>query len=245
MAIILLPTALDPRAPMPAPERPATVVWMVVALIAMQLLVSRLVDLDQRMHWGLVSDHAFRVVTFTTSTWSLYSDPALFNPWQLWSYAMVHDSWAAAILNLLVLAVVGRAVERWIGALSFLGATLTLAPLAAVIHLLLAGRDDTVLTGADGLAAGVLGMAWALFPNATTRWGVAYFAVVALGYVPLFRLALPWIALCFLAATGLLRWQDAPAIHLAGDAGALLAGVVLGLAGRRIQGNPEPPPRGT
>jgi membrane associated rhomboid family serine protease len=245
VTIILLPIALDPLAPAPAPARPATVVWMVVALIAMQLLVTRLVDLDHRLHWGLVSDHAFRVVTFTSSSWSLYSDPALFNPWQLWSYALVHDGWVAAVLNLLVLAVVGRAVERWIGALSFLGATLTLAPLAAVIHLLLAGRDDTVLTGADGLAAGVLGMAWALFPHAKVRWGMAYFAVVALGYVPLFRLALPWIALAFLAATGALRWQDAPAAHLAGDAGALLAGVVLGLAGRRIQGQQEPPPRAT
>jgi membrane associated rhomboid family serine protease len=245
VAIILLPTALDPLAPAPGPARPATVVWMAVALIAMQLLVSRLVDLDHREHWRLVSDHAFRVVTFTTSSWSLYSDPALFNPWQLWSYALVHDSWVAAILNLLVLAVVGRAVEQWIGALSFLGATLTLVPLAAVIHLLLSGRDDTVLTGADGLAAGVLGMAWALFPKAKVRWGMAYFAVLVLGYVPLFRLALPWIALAFLVAAGATHWQDAPAAHLAGVAGAFLAGVVLGLAGRRIQAQQEPPPRGT
>ncbi len=243
MAIILLPTALDPLVPSPGPARPATVVWMVVALVAMQLLVSRLVDLDHSGHWGLVGDRAFRVVTFTTSSWTLYSDPALFNPWQLWSYVLVHDSWIAAILNLLVLAVVGRAVERWIGALSFLGATLTLAPLAAVIHLLLSGRDDTVLTGADGLAAGVLGMAWALFPKAKVRWGMAYFALLVLGYVPLFRLALPWIALAFLAATAATHWQDAPAAHLAGVVGALSAGVVLGLAGRRIQGHQEPPPR--
>jgi len=91
----------------------------------------------------------------------------------------------------------------------------------------------------------VLGMAWALFPKAKVRWGMAYFAVLVLGYVPLFRLALPWIALAFLVAAGATHWQDAPAAHLAGVAGAFLAGVVLGLAGRRIQAQQEPPPRGT
>jgi hypothetical protein len=76
------------------------------------------------------------------------------------------------------------------------------------------------------------------------RWGMAYFAVVALGYLPLFRLALPWMVLAFMAGIAAARWQDAPAAHCAGDAGALLAGVVLGLAGRRIQAQQEPPAPG-
>ncbi len=248
MTIILLPTALEPSAPALLSARPLTVVWLLVALMALQFAIAHTLELDLRLHWGLVGDPFFRVVSFTTSSWSLYADVALFAPWQLWSYILVNDGWVLPILDLVLLAVAGRAVERGIGSLSFLGAVLTLAPLAGVIQLLLSGRDEGLaagvslaspglpVTGADGLVAGVLGMAWALYPQARMRWGVAYFAVVALGYLPLFRLALPWIALAFLLACGAAHWQDAPAIRLAGDLGALCAGAVLGLAGRRIQG---------
>lgn len=241
MALIILPVALEPSDAQSFPPRPATVVWMMVALIAMHLVAVRLVDLDHQWHTGLVSDHIFRVVTFTSSTWSLYSDPALFTVWQLWTYVLIHDSVVEALINLVMLAVVGRAVERWIGGMAFIGAVLTLIPLAAVIHLMLANRDDEVLTGADGLAAGVLGMAWALFPCGRVRWGLAYFAVVMLGYVPLFRLSLIWIAVLFFASMGVIHWHDAGIYRLISDAAALLAGVVLGLAGRRVHRYPSPP----
>jgi membrane associated rhomboid family serine protease len=243
MAIIILPVALEPPESQQYPARAATVVWMMVALIAMHLVVVQLVNLDHQRHWGLVGDHVFRVVTFTSSIWSLYSDPALFTPWQLWTYALINDNVVEALINLLMLAVVGRAVERWIGGMAFIGAVMTLIPLAAVIHLLIANRDDTILTGADGLAAGVLGMAWALFPNGRVRWGLAYFAIVMLGYVPLFRLSLVWIAILFFAGVGLVHGHDGPVNQLLSDLAALLAGVVLGLAGRRVRQYPTPTPR--
>ena len=244
MALILLPVALEMPAASGGPSRPATVVWMLVALISMHLVVVRLVDLDHQWHWGMVGDQVFRVVTFTSSTWSLYSDPALFAPSQLWTYALIHDSWAEAIVNLLVLAVVGRAVERAIGAMAVLGAILTLIPLTAVVQLVLASREDAVLTGADGCAAGILGMAWAMFPAGRVRWGMAYFAIVMVGYVPLFRLPIAWIAVLFLAAMGIIHWHDAVGVRLASGIIAMLAGMVLGLAGQRMhQRTSGAPPR--
>lgn len=234
MAVILLPTAVETSEPPLDRPRLALVTWILVALIVIHFLVTQLVALDHARRWGLIDEHTFRAVTYATTVWSLYPEPGLFAPWQLWTYVFVHDGWIELALVVTMLALAGRTVERWLGSAAYLGALVTLAPLVAVLHLLV-GHDDEVLTGADGLAMGVLGLAWALFPAARVRWGLAYFAVIVLGYQPLFRMAMPWLALLWLAALVAVHHdQPVPAIVSAG--GALAAGVVLGLAGRRIRG---------
>jgi membrane associated rhomboid family serine protease len=230
---LILPSAVEPPEPSAWPTRSTVVVWVLMALIAVHFAVTRVVALDHARHWGLIDEQTFRALTYATTVWSLYPEPGLFAPWQLWTYALIHDGWLELALNLVILALAGRVVERWIGSAAFIGAVLTLAPLAAVIHLLVE-RDDAVLTGADGLAMGVMGMALALFPKARVQWGLAYYAVVVVGWLPLFRVGLPWVALAGLIGLVALRHGQLLPTTIA-DVGALAAGVVLGLAGRRIR----------
>jgi membrane associated rhomboid family serine protease len=234
--MIILPTALEPPERDGWPERNAWVCWCVIALIAVDFAVTRFIALDQQQHWQLVGDPWFRSFSALTSWCSLYSDPTLFAPWQLWTYGFIHDSWILVATHIIVIIIVGRAVERWLGSVAFAGAVLTLMPLAAVIHLLLTEPDSSVLIGADGLVMGVLGMACLLFPHVRVRWGFAYFAVLVAGYRPLVRMPLPLMALLVLVVCLALHIDKHIVVTLVTDIGALTAGAMLGLAGRRLQG---------
>ena len=229
--MLILPTTLDPPASRPWPGRTAVVTWSLCGALVVAHVLLRLAGGGR----GLFGEEALRVVTYASASWKLYTDPELFEPWQLVSYTLLHEGWLHLLVNVLLIAVLGRAVERWVGPLACAGAMLTLTCLAAVL-VLLAGafaHSHGVVVGANGLVMGLIGMAATLFPGSRVRWGLAYYLVLVVGYVPLFRTSARTLALGYALFEVALAWATHRPLTLGADLGALAAGMALGVAGRR------------
>lgn len=237
--MLILPISIESPDGAATPPSATAVTWVLGGLVLALFVLGRLAMSDAPGH--LLGNDAFRIATYAAATWSFYSDPALFAPWQLWSWILVNNAWLPALVNLVLFVVAGRAVERRLGGVAFVGALVLLAPLVAGAAALSgphphAGSDiGPALCGIDGLTLGVLGLAWALFPEGRVRFGLVYWVVVAVGYRPLFRLPLRWLAalaILFQMALVLLDWPVMPAEAVIG---AFLGGFAIGLAGRYLR----------
>jgi membrane associated rhomboid family serine protease len=185
--MLLIPTAVElPAGELPARSTP--VVWVWLALVLALFVLERVVRIDHDLAFGWFSPQLFAGVTFTVASWSLYGDPALFDLWQLWSHLVVHPAWWLLALEIVLMLVIGRALERLLGTALFLAAIGCLAPLAGVL-MVLAGPQP-VFAGGLPLMVGLLGLAIGRLPGASVRWGVVWWAVVAVGHWPLFRMPL-------------------------------------------------------
>jgi hypothetical protein len=230
--MLILPISVESPDGVAAPPASTPVTWTLGALILGLFVLGRLATAGAPGH--LLGDQAFRVATYAAAAWSFYPDPALFAPWQLWSWGLVNDAWLPVLVNLVLFVVAGRAVERRLGGVAFVGALALLAPLVAGVAAV-AGPHGGMLRGVHGLSLGALGLAWALFPEGRVRVGLVYWVVVAVGYRPLFRLPLRWLAalaILFQMALVLFGWPVMPAEAVIG---AFLGGFALGLAGRYLR----------
>jgi membrane associated rhomboid family serine protease len=225
--LIVLPTTVEApeleRVPAPAP----VVTWMWFALITAVFAADRALAVDLATGWNLIPPALFAGVSYVLASWSLYADPALFAPWQLWSHAVVHAGWIMPLVNLALLVALGRPLERLLGGPLYGGATLLLVAVSGLVFLLL-GYGGCHL-GAGGLVAGLCGLAWALTPLGVVRFALLYWAVVAVGYVPLFTVGLRLLILAYLMLD-LWSVPVAQAMTTATvDVAALLAGFLFGL----------------
>jgi hypothetical protein len=230
--MLLLPIEVESPDGTALPPASTAVTWTLGALILALFVLGRLATAGATGH--LLGDEAFRVTTYAAAAWSFYPDHALFAPWQLWTWVLVNNAWLPVLVGLVLFVVAGRAVERRIGSGAFAGALALLAPLVAGA-VAIAGPLAGPLCGVDGLALGVLGLAWALFPEGRVRFGLVYWVVVAVGYRPLFRLPLRWLAalaILFQMALVLFGWPVMPAEAVIG---AFLGGYVIGLIGRYLR----------
>lgn len=170
------------------PVRSTPVVWIWLALVLALFVLERLVVIDHDLQLGLLPSSLFAGVSFVVASWSLYGDPELFDLWQVWSHLLIHLQWWQLAVEVVVMLVIGRALERTLGSALFAALIGCLGPLGGVVMVLLAGVP--VYVGAMPLMLGLLGVALGRMPGAMTRWGIAWWAIVAVGWWPLFRLPL-------------------------------------------------------
>ena len=170
------------------PARSTPVVWVWLALVLALFVLERVVRVDHDLELGWLSPQLFAGVTFTVASWTLYGDPALFDLWQMWSHVVVHPVWWLLLVELVIMLVIGRALERLLGTALFLAAIGCLAPLGGVV-LVLAGPQP-FYTGGLSLMAGLLGLAIGRLPGTAVRWGLVWWVVVAVGHWPWFRMPL-------------------------------------------------------
>lgn len=185
--MLLIPTTVEPL-PQDCPSRGTPVVWIWLALVLTIFVVERVVMLDHDLAFGWFPPALFAGVTFTIASWNLYGDPALFDPWQAWSHVLVHHRWWQLAVEVVLMLAVGRALERVLGTALFLAVLGCLAPLGGVLLVLLG--PSGIQAGGMPLMAGLLGVAFGRLPQAVTRWSVVWWAIVAVGRWPLFRLPL-------------------------------------------------------
>jgi membrane associated rhomboid family serine protease len=197
--MLLVPIAIESPAndPTPHPPHRTPAVWMWLVLVLVLFVLERLVRVDHDLALGWFSPRLFAGVTFTVASWSLYGDPALFDLWQLWSHLLVHPVWWLLAVEIVLMVVVGRALERVLGTALFLAALGCLAPLGGV--LLVLGGPQPVFAGGLPLMAGLVGLALGRLPVASVRWGLVWWLVVAVGCLPLFRTPLATLLVLLLA----------------------------------------------
>lgn len=228
--ILPIPITVEPGDGGPLPERSTPTVWIWLALVLATFAVERLVVLDHELHWGLAPDPLFAVITFVMASWSLYADPALFAPWQPWTSTLVGNGWIFLLADLAVMLVIGRAGERLAGSMALATALFAAAALAGLAFCVSARTG--VFTGSAPLALGAIGLVWAMLPAGRARFGIAWWAVVAVGVRPLLAVPLHTVALGYLALHVLLSPEHLHLEAMFADTAALLAGFLAGLAAR-------------
>jgi membrane associated rhomboid family serine protease len=234
--IVLVPVAFTGN--MPLPERSTPVVWVWLALVVALFVLERVVVLDQHFVLHLLPAQVFAGVTFVVASWGCYSDSALFAPWQLWSHILVHPSWWQLGIEIVLMLVIGRAVERMLGSVAMAMALLTLIPMSATLFLLFGGQQ--LLIGGHGLCLCVLGLAAGREPRATIQWGAAYWIIVAVGYLPLFVLALPTMIILYVIMMVWLAPSTASLSVALWGICSVLIGIIVGLTAPRLGAQKNP-----
>ncbi len=222
--MLLIPTRVEVPG-LTLPVRATPVVWIWLALVVSVFVVERLVVVDHSLQLDLLPDGAFPGVTFVIASWNLYGDPALFDLWQLWSHLLVHPQWWLLAVEIIIMLVLGRALERVMGSALFAAVLACLGPIGGVAMVLIG--QQALHTGALPLLLGLVGVTLGRLPGGVTCWGLVWWAIVAVGYWPWFRL--PTHTLMFLLLVVLL--VSAPADSVVGSilVGLLLVAIGIGL----------------
>jgi membrane associated rhomboid family serine protease len=235
--MLLVPTAVE-HTDVRSSTRSTPVVWVWLALVVAMFVLSRLVAFDHDQRLGLLSPMWFAGVTFVEASWSLYADPELFDVWQVWSHLVVHPVWWHLPIEVAVMLVIGRALERTVGSLLFAAALACLGPLGGIALALVGGESP--YAGGLPLSLAVLGLALGRWSGAQTRWSVVWWAVVAVGHWPLFRLPLPSVLVLLLVPVMVGAPRGYALIHLVIVLLVAGAGAALGVLMRRAPMAREP-----
>jgi membrane associated rhomboid family serine protease len=214
------------------PDRSTPVMWVWLALVCALFVTERLIIFDHTFALQVVPEKLFAGVTFVVASWSCYSDSALFAPWQLWSHALIQASWWQLASEIAIMMVIGRAVERMIGSLAMAMALLTLLPMSATWYLMF--DVGGLLVGGHGLCLSILGLAVGRIPHAQVQWGLAYWIIIAVGYVPLFALALPMMIVLYVVMVIFMASSAATMVTALWAVTCVLMGVLVGLSGPRL-----------
>ncbi len=235
--MLLVPTAVEHPALTPTTNS-TPVVWIWFALVVSHFMVSRVVAFDHDQYLGLLPPTWFSVVTFVEASWSLYGDPELFELWQIWSHLVVHPQWWHLAIEIVVMLVIGRALERTIGSALFAVVLASLAPLGGIALVFVGGGSP--YAGGLALTFVVVGLALGRLPGAQTRWSVLWWAVVVVGQWPLFRLPLTSVFVLLLVPLILSAPHGYPLIHVV--IAVLIAGVsaMLGVLTARMTQDTNP-----
>ncbi len=167
-----------------------------------------------------------RIVALAEASWTLYADPVLFQPWQLWSWVLAGASSLIGAANAILATVLVWAVERRVGALWSASTVAILLPYGAFLHLLFLPAEGHAQVGAGGLVVALTGLAWGLLRPARLTLGLGWWAVVVAGWIPLGAIVLPWFGCLWAMLDGAIH---GPAV-VAVDAVLLVAGAGLGMA---------------
>lgn len=138
--------------------------------------------------------------------------------WKLLAANLLHSGPVHLMLNLFVIALVGRWLEHLAGRL-LTAATIAWSAVAAAAAALVV-NPGTVTVGASGVAFGLVGAALAIDPRGRTAAG---------------QIARP------LAVVNVIGTFIVPGISIAGHLGGLVAGLAVGLAGWRRRATPQAP----
>lgn len=218
--MIPLPGAIMTPVP-PVPGRQPVVAYVLVTVLIFSFLALHIAPvLGAR---GLV-EPVVRSAGLIEATWTLYADPALFQPWQLWTWVLVGSSWGLWLGNCALTVVLAVAAERRIGSRWFLAALVILLPVAAGVHLLIGGVSPPFIqVGAGALVTGLAGLGWGLMRPVRLQLGLGWWAVLVVGWIPLFSLSLPVLGVIWSLVDGLAQGLRN------NEAGTVLSGMLLGI----------------
>jgi membrane associated rhomboid family serine protease len=202
--MLLIPTSVEISSGA-LPNRSTPVVWIWLALVLAVFFSEQAVILDHDLGFHWLPRGLFAGTTFVVASWSLYGDPVLFDLWQLWSHLLIHYHWWLLAVEIVVMLVVGRALERVMGSSLFAAVLACLGPLGGVLMVLF-GHESTYVGGLP-LMLGLIGVMLGRLPGAMISWGIAWWAIIAVGYWPLFRQPVHMLMFLLLALT----FMSAPA----------------------------------
>lgn len=245
--LFILPTAIAGPDDLPGsgpPSLPTPAAWIVAGLLMVTLTAERLAVVALGA-WTWLPETPARLVATLSASLRLYPSGSENAAGSWWTYALFADDLWQALASVLLLTVLLRACERWLGAVRTLALVAAALPLIGVVWALAAQIADTppVIAGAVPLATALIAAVRVLHPRAELRWVVGWWLVVLVAVVPL-RLGLVLAATAIIAQDalrcGLLHgWGEVRALLVA-HAAALLIGGLLGLAlrwaGRRHPG---------
>lgn len=184
-----------PELPEQAPLRSITapLASMIAAIVVAVALAEQIAAVGLASGWP--GETWFRSLSLLAASARLYPDPGLFTPAQMWSASFVHDvpiadartviaAWLGVIVDAGLLLVLLRAWERWVGALLTGLLVLIAGPLVAMVHLRHVVETPPLATSAS-VVAFVLAATMMLLPGRRLRLRLGYWAVVAVGMVPI------------------------------------------------------------
>lgn len=145
------------------------------AAVALAFLAERIAG------WPSAGESAARAVAAAGAELRLYADGRLWRPWQPWSASLLADGWWGLAAALWALLAPAAALERAHGAAALALLAVVLGALGSAAFLA-AGAGPLDGPGCDPLALGLAAAAAAALPGARLRWGVAWYAVVAVGW---------------------------------------------------------------
>ena len=229
--MLLIPTAVEPASGV-LPKRSTPVVWIWLALVLAVFITEQAVIFDHDLSFHFLPRGAFAVTTFVVASGSLYGDPVLFELWQLWSHVVIHYHWWLLAVEIVVMLVIGRALERVMGSALFAAVLACLGPLGGVLMVLF-GHESTYVGGLP-LMLGLIAVTLGRLPGAMISWGFAWWAIIAVGYWPLFRH--PVHTLMFLLFALIMVSTPAETAIMSGLTGLVLVatGYGLGILVRRF-----------
>lgn len=230
--VVVGPPELPELAPKPRPAPAATILTVTVLVLAVLEILAQAVLIQG---WPGVA--IARAVSLFSASARLYPDPGLFDPVQLFSAALLHPVawgdaravltglWAVAV-NAALILVIGRAWERTCGSLGMVALIVVAMPLVGAIHLRHVVQSDPVVTSA-ALVAGLLAATATLLPGRRLRLHLAYWAIAAVGVVPL-HVDLRLVTGIYVAQELLRAWLADP-VQLADSGIALVAALIMGV----------------
>lgn len=230
--VVVGPPELPELAPKPRPAPAATALMVTVLVIA---VIETLAQAVLAQGWPGVT--IARFISLVSASARLYPDPGLFDPAQLFSAALLHavpwgdaravltGLWALAV-NAALILVIGRAWERTCGSAGLVGLVVIAMPLVGAIHLRHVVQSDPVVTS-SALVAGMLAATATLLPGRRLRLHLAYWAVAAVGVVPL-HADLRVVVGLYMAQELLRTWLANPA-QLVDSSVALVAALIMGV----------------
>lgn len=134
------------------------------------------------------------------ASWTLYGDTELFQPWQLWTWVCIDSNGWLWLGNIIMTAVVLSGCEQRIGfALPFVALVLVL-PCGAAAHLIASSvisshstvwMTPTIQVGAAACVTGLIGITWGCLKPVRLRYGLGWWAIIVVGWIPLGTVALP------------------------------------------------------
>jgi hypothetical protein len=137
--------------------------------------------LERLAAWHLPGEQGELAIAGLGALLRLHTDEHLWRPWQPWSAALFAHGWAGLALAQWTLLVPGAALERAHGPAALALLTTLLAALGAAPFLAL-GSGPLDGPGSDPLLLGLAAAAAAGLPGVRLRWGVAWYALVAVGW---------------------------------------------------------------
>ncbi len=160
-------------------------------------------------------------------------------PWTLLTCTFLHGNIMHLIGNMLFLIIFGRAVNGWLGNLTYTLLYLGLAAVASVGHIVFSGSHFCGLVGASGAIAGVMGLSASVFPKYRVKFFYWFRFRMGTFQTPAFWALLLWFAWDLVQAMLFSVAGESAGVafmaHVAGFVGGLVAGALVlktGLATR-------------
>jgi len=148
----------------------------------------------------------------------------------------VHGGWGHLLSNVLFLWVFGDNIEDRLGVLLFLVAYLLTGIVATLAQVVMDPQSRVPIVGASGAISGIAGTYLVLFPRARVRVLVPVFLFVRVFEVSALSFFVLWFGMQALMALGSLGAMAQGGVAWFAHLGGFVAGIVLGLLARSLQG---------